>query len=193
MLTHQEPVRIEYLGIRQGNWVDTSYIPYGASEVIEGKIHLIGYPTTTNHAQWFAAVTNTNSRSYRIIRGTNDGQIIVNNYQNDNKSTTINRSVVGITNEFTLSNAKLIINGSTYSLKSSSGTQVTTPLHIGDNVPQRGINENVYYFRITNNNIVKLDLLPYRIGSKGYLYDTVSDTFFGNGGTVPFVLGPDIT
>lgn len=38
----------------------------------------------------------------------------------------------------------------------------------------------------------KIDLVPIRIGSVGYMYDKISGNLFGNSGTGKFVLGPDV-
>ena len=39
---------------------------------------------------------------------------------------------------------------------------------------------------------LRLDMIPVRVGSVGYMYDKVSGRLFGNAGTGDFVLGPDI-
>lgn len=46
-------------------------------------------------------------------------------------------------------------------------------------------------FYIKNNGVMKLDLIPVRVGNVGYLYDKVSGQLFGNAGTGEFILGPD--
>lgn len=46
-------------------------------------------------------------------------------------------------------------------------------------------------FYIKNNGVVKLDLIPVRVGNVGYMYDKVSGQLFGNAGTGKFILGPD--
>lgn len=48
----------------------------------------------------------------------------------------------------------------------------------------------IYYFRITKNNNILLDLIPVRVGTVGYMYDKVTGRLFGNSGTGSFVLGP---
>lgn len=42
-----------------------------------------------------------------------------------------------------------------------------------------------------NDNIV-CDYYPVRVGTTGYMYDTVSGNLFGNAGTGDFIIGPDI-
>lgn len=46
-------------------------------------------------------------------------------------------------------------------------------------------------FYIKNNGVMKLDLIPVRVGNVGYMYDKVSGQLFGNAGTGEFILGPD--
>jgi len=51
---------------------------------------------------------------------------------------------------------------------------------------------DVAYFKVKDSqgNIVR-DMIPVRIGDKGYMFDKVSKRLFGNQGTGDFVLGPD--
>lgn len=50
----------------------------------------------------------------------------------------------------------------------------------------------VYSFDITNaNNEKRIDLIPVRVGTTGYMYDRVSRQLFGNAGTGDFIVGPD--
>ena len=37
-----------------------------------------------------------------------------------------------------------------------------------------------------------MELIPVRVGTVGYMYDTVSGSLFGNAGTGDFIVGPDI-
>ena len=43
------------------------------------------------------------------------------------------------------------------------------------------------------NSVLIRDFVPIRIGTTGYMYDTVSGELFGNAGTGDFTLGPDVT
>jgi hypothetical protein len=51
----------------------------------------------------------------------------------------------------------------------------------------------IYFIKFLELGEVKLDLIPVRVGTTGYMYDKVSETLFGNEGTSDFVLGPDKT
>lgn len=53
-------------------------------------------------------------------------------------------------------------------------------------------NMKCYSFSIKNNWTLILNFIPVRIGTTGYMYDTVSGELFGNAGTGDFILGPDI-
>ena len=52
-------------------------------------------------------------------------------------------------------------------------------------------NGRIRRFYIMNNGVMKLDLIPVRVGNVGYMYDKVSGKLFGNVGTGSFILGPD--
>lgn len=49
-----------------------------------------------------------------------------------------------------------------------------------------------YHVEIFDNTTLILNLIPVRIGTRGYMYDRVSKQLFGNAGTGEFILGPDI-
>lgn len=60
----------------------------------------------------------------------------------------------------------------------------------GDN---RGGIHNIYNFYAKDENgIIRINLIPVRIGSVGYLYDEVSGKMFGNLGSDYFINGEDI-
>ncbi len=46
-------------------------------------------------------------------------------------------------------------------------------------------------FKLYENGVIALDLIPVRVGNVGYMYDKVSKQLFGNAGIGSFVLGPD--
>lgn len=50
----------------------------------------------------------------------------------------------------------------------------------------------IAYYKQVKNGVVVIDLIPVRIGNKGYMYDKVNKTLFGNAGTGDFILGNDI-
>ena len=51
----------------------------------------------------------------------------------------------------------------------------------------------IYYVQMYYGDTLVMNLVPVRIDTTGYMYDTVSGQLFGNAGTGDFTLGPDIT
>ena len=50
----------------------------------------------------------------------------------------------------------------------------------------------IHYFKIYDNNVLVMDLIPVRVGQVGYMYDKISGQLFGNSGSGSFILGNDI-
>lgn len=101
----------------------------------------------------------------------------------------------------------IVNNKKTYSLRKNSfsvdGTQYAMPTY--SSMPSRtiwifNINNTSYYFVgriysfhiIDANNEYRINLIPVRCGTVGYMYDRVSGTLFGNDGTGDFVVGADV-
>ena len=59
------------------------------------------------------------------------------------------------------------------------------------NTDARGC-KRIFSFRVFDNSLLILDLLPVRIGNEGFMLDTISGELFANQGTGSFLLGPDI-
>ena len=82
-------------------------------------------------------------------------------------------------------------------------TCVPTMLNMTQNITLFGLNNlgsvntslgkcRIARFTAYNNNAKVMDMIPVRIGTTGYMYDTVSGELFGNAGSGNFVLGTDI-
>jgi hypothetical protein len=54
------------------------------------------------------------------------------------------------------------------------------------------VKEKIYGMKIFVNDVIVRDFIPVRVGTTGYLYDTVSGQLYGNSGTGNFILGSDI-
>ena len=63
-------------------------------------------------------------------------------------------------------------------------------LHILENFKSYSI-ARLYGGGIKENGVTIMDLIPVRVGTVGYLYDRISKTLLANGGTDPFIVGPD--
>ncbi len=53
------------------------------------------------------------------------------------------------------------------------------------------LKQKKYAAQIYCNGIITRDFIPVRVGTTGYLYDSVSGALFGNAGTGDFIVGPD--
>lgn len=184
---------LDWLGIRQNTYILTDFVPTGNDITIEARIGFVGYPTTTNYAIWFVARTGANYRSYRMIRGTANNSIAFNCDNNDSYGTSLTFTPqANIVYDINLSFGSLTINNKSYSLSTNtSGSENTSALQIGDHSLTRGVNENIFYFKVYKGGVLKVDLIPVRVGQAGYLYDKISGMMFGNSGTGDLVLGPD--
>lgn len=52
-------------------------------------------------------------------------------------------------------------------------------------------NAKIYYCKIWNGGNLVFDAIPVRVGTTGYMYDRISGTLLGNGGSGSFTLGND--
>lgn len=50
----------------------------------------------------------------------------------------------------------------------------------------------IHRVKISNDDLIIMDLIPVRVGNVGYMYDKVTRTLLGNNGSGEFILGGDI-
>lgn len=89
---------------------------------------------------------------------------------------------------------KVIMNGEEYNYGGTVGTFSSTKtikLFAGATATSM-ISTRIYYFKVSQNGTLILDLIPVRKDGVGYMYDRVSGTLFGNDGTGDFVVGTDV-
>lgn len=95
-----------------------------------------------------------------------------------------------------VSKDKISIDGTVTALPSVSGSVHNRPLYLfcsnWNGTPRRQSHSRCYGFRINNNGIRVLDLIPVRVGNIGYMYDKVTGKLFGNKGKGAFILGADL-
>ena len=88
---------------------------------------------------------------------------------------------------------KVVMNGEEYSYGGTVGTfssSTTIKLFAGATASSM-ISTRIYYFKVSQNGTLILDLIPVRKDGVGYMYDRVSGQLFGNDGTGAFTIGPD--
>lgn len=89
---------------------------------------------------------------------------------------------------------KIIMNGVEYSYGGTVGTfssSTTIKLFAGATAGSM-ISTRIYYFKVSQNGTLILDLIPVRVGTFGYMYDRVNGILFGNDGTGDFIVGNDV-
>lgn len=192
--------KIEWLGIRKGVYTDISdYVPTGLGINVDMVVDFISYDSG-NYAGWFSARTDASYLSYRVIKGTANNKIVVNNANEDVSGPTFTYSfTANTTYHLHLGTAYLEITPSggtrtAFTLNTNhTGTANTSGFWIGSKNASVGANLNVRSFTVRNYGTVVLDYIPVRVGQVGYMYDKVRNKLYGKGSssTTDFVLGND--
>lgn len=174
--------KIEYLGVNGTQWIDIPItIDNSCTIIIDGYISqtnkdLFSLALSGNYQTTFQFNIETSSTYYRFfftspIR-TNDDNIGVRHLWQCSGSlyrdgTLIgSQSVAGYNPRDTLS----VFNG-THGLPSGG---------------------RLYSLKVEKAGQTLLDAIPVRVGTTGYMYDSVSGNLFGNAGTGDFILGSDV-
>ncbi len=197
---------IEYLESRNTNidaapYIKTDYLA-NANTVVQLKIYIpneyqyniynrrrfiFGGRQTWNNSNSFAFNYKGSSPSYF---GYNIGVKTNDRVCSANYDTMYNIEV---------SSSNIKVNGTDYAIDSNNVSDNTYTQDIFGLNHQNGHNSEykmvgrIYFIKFLELGEVKLDLIPVRVGTTGYMYDKVSETLFGNEGTSDFVLGPDKT
>lgn len=177
---------IEYLESTGTQWIDTGIVVNSSNNII-AELKIVQSANTTDISFYFAqyasspifgAYSNGSNRFSCVYR---------------NKWAASTTSVDGNVHILSYDNGKLY-KGATLLVTASSSTSITATngLSLFSN---RGSNSNkfkLYYFKLMNNHVTVLDMIPVRVGQVGYMYNRVSKTLFGNSGTGSFICGPDV-
>lgn len=96
-----------------------------------------------------------------------------------------------------VSSTNININGTDYAISSSNVSDNTYTQDVfglnnaNNHYSEYKILGRIYFIKFLELGEVKLDLIPVRVGTTGYMYDKVSRKLFANQGTNDFILGPD--
>lgn len=93
---------------------------------------------------------------------------------------------------FLLSTTKKISNGTETSWSKPLTAAITAFRLFGGYQNNNRYPIKICDFKVVVGDQTVLDLIPWRIGSVGYMYDRINDTYYGNNGTGNFILGPDV-
>lgn len=136
---------------------------WGASGSSANDKAIYAYNTSTGYI--FVGFSNDGSR---YARPGNKGTFTVKLTKNEISVDGSKVVTSAIDGNFTTSNTLLLFSG-----------------HVQGFAPSANV--SIYYFKVEG----KLNLVPIRINTTGYMFDKVSGTLFGNAGTGSFILGPD--
>lgn len=188
--------RIEYL---QGD--KTAYIKIASADFPSGTLVSIDFEfMVTESSSWalFGAWSTTSAVYPSFsIDGYNGGRF----YASDTDSTRYIYSSMGFSsagnwNKFEFKNGNIIINGTVKRSNVSLAVAINRFMAIfGLNTGQTNLNKSsvrIKHFKVVTEN-ASIDLIPARIESVGYLYDRVTQTFYGNEySSGAFILGNDV-
>lgn len=180
--------QVEWLGTNGNVVFNTGYVPNTYDLYINGKMYYVGYTDTSSWLSWFAAYTNEQASTYRIIRNsTSNTQVLLYNGRvagGGGVSAPVTQNAIH-TFEFTPTTLK--INNNSYSF-TKSGNANTGNLTIFS----AKFKGRVYYFQLKKGDEFKLDLIPVVKDGVGCLYNKVNGDIFYNTSTGTITLGPMI-
>jgi hypothetical protein len=177
---------VEYLESTGTQYIDTGIV-VAKTDVIIADVQFLTEATTTYNTICEAVVSNSNSIFLRINKALNRFYIRFGNTVTTQSTTDIgdNRNV------YRLSKGEFYINGSLHDTFGYKGMPDVS-LVIGRVSSNAQFVGKLHSFIIQDvNDVTRLDLIPVRVGTTGYMYDRVSGQLFGNAGTGDFIVGPD--
>ena len=195
---------IQYLRTANRSRITTDYVPTGDNIVIKAKVKFENYYGGDMNG-WFGNYKDDSSNFFGIRRtSTSDGKS--SNYVSNNSrysdGGTFHTFTLSQIYTIELSKTTLIINGGTpIQLTNVAGNENNYPIALFLNRPDtKGVSAgcmvgSFYYFKVEDNGVTVLDLIPVRVGTVGYMYDKVSKKMYGNVGpsNSNFTLGPDVS
>lgn len=200
---------IQYLRTTNRSRITTDYVPKGDNIVIKAKVKFENYYGGDMNG-WFGNYKDGSSNFFGIRRtSTSDGKSsnsVSNNSRGSDGGTAhtfkVNPSSSNTFYTIELSKTTLIVNGGTpIQLTNVAGNENNYPIALFIYCPfAKGTASgcmvgNIYYFKVEDNGVTVLDLIPVRVGTVGYMYDKVSKKMYGNVGpsSSNFTLGPDVS
>lgn len=188
-------IPVEYLESDGENvmYIVTDYVPSGDKISYETKFKWDGYNSTNTYIRFFAARTSTSTQGFQMWR--------FSNYANRVKVYCGQRGQSSYGNFYDLTAGRIYTLKCTPTTYNFVGTARTfdDPVYATLNTyemflwPKSGlIYLRYYYFKMWDDGVLKLDLIPVRVGNVGYMYDRVTGNLYGNSGSGNFIIGPDL-
>lgn len=195
-----------YLGATQV-YGGSQPLPYDAEvEYIQGGIFDTSFvPSTTGVHTWeYMFITKVNYAYCFGTKPVESGKWMV--FAGWNNNTAWSEILYGSSSTFgwnasnnTKYSGEMNMSGQTKTLKINGSTKLSLSANSFTNtnpfsfqLSKNGtIANRLYWYKIVEDGILKLDIIPVRVGSVGYLYDRVSGELISNSDTVTPVIGPD--
>lgn len=186
-----DAVRIQYLESSGTQYIATA-IPISSTIKVETKAQFLD----TNGCTLVGAYTS-NTLYFGIVVGlqaqSSGGKLYA---RIGSGSITSNATPTGLhtfTTWLSRGNTYFDVDGTTVHATTPSYTNFPIYLFARNNSGTAGsfASARMYYCKIWDGANLIFDAIPVRIGQVGYMYDMVSEQFFGNDGTGDFILGND--
>lgn len=181
--------QVEYLQSSGTQYINTEFIPVDTPRIVID----VAFTNTADKDVW-GFINNTQPSWIGNIKMGTDGKITFWYRYNETTSKNYNvAEVFGLDNFILLDvGYKIIVNNvelKSYTQASfSSNTQSVLLFRARTNYHSIKIRSCELY----DGNILKRSFIPVRVGTTGYMYDSVSKQLFGNAGTGDFTYGNDV-
>lgn len=187
---------VEYLETDSSGvcYIQTDYVPSGANISYETKFRWISWGGSSNtYITLYAARTSSSTQGFMAWRyGSSTRQIQIYCGQRGWANSGIKKSLTSGKDVVLHADVNSIdFNGtvSTYSEGAYSSANKKALRLWHNSIP---ISLRYYYFKMWDDGVLKLDLIPVRVGNVGYMYDRVTGNLYGNSGSGNFIIGPDL-
>ena len=200
---HYSPydAEIEYLGTDEnsgfGNYIDTNFVITSTTFEIHAGFELNGYVGTVGTYSPNIINDNNSSSAKRTFWIKYGSQINHIGFYHTQQGSAGSGSV-GLTynTKYDIKQIKgaVYLNGTRTKMNNDSGSNLpfgNNSLTLFSKGGTAYAKCKFYYFKIIDNNILLLDMIPVRVGEVGYMYDRITNKLFGNSGTGSFILGSD--
>lgn len=193
----QDIVPVEYLrSSASGELIDT-----GVSDIDKLEIKF-RYGAYAQYYGMFGNYKDETSNTWRLIHSTMSSSANLLGYVNtkaNGGNTNIPIATTGVDHTLVMSQTEIIYDGVTYSgtINMTQGTSNIKNIAIFarnlDDPVWSNIYMRCYYFKAWKNGNLVCDLIPVRIGQRGYMYNRVGGNMIAAYGGGDFILGNDIT
>lgn len=193
---------VEYLESTGTQYIDLDYFQGNKLQInLDCECYLVQTPEVNIISNQSGSSSTSGGR---FVLGLSYGKVFI--YSRNNNSQSDGNAAISLNGRARKQITAIFNQSSTKSL-TVDGTTETAPCVSVSNNKRRvrifsGINGStgeaavfysgrLYSVKFYKDDILWIDLIPVRVGTTGYMYDTISHKLFGNAGTGSFILGND--